>query len=101
MVCKVYRVLPVIMEIRAMLDHLDNQVNRVKLDLEVLLEGMVHQVFRVCSVTLAHVVLPETMENMVQWVRLVHPVLQDLRVMELVTTLLLWRHCLATDKSAI
>lgn len=83
------------------MDQLDNQVNRVKLALEVLLEGMVRQVFRVCSVTLDHVVLLETMENMVRWVLLVHPVLLDLQVMELVTTLLLWRHCLVTDKSAI
>lgn len=101
MVCKVYRVRQEILVIREMLDHQDNRANRVRQALEVLPEGMVRQVLRVCWEALDHVVLPETMESMVQWDPPVHLVLLDLRVMELAMTLLLWRHCWATDKSAI
>lgn len=98
MVCKVYPVQQEILATREMLDHQDNRANRVRQALEVLPEGTVRQVLRVCWEALDRVVLPETMESMVQWDRQVHLVLLDLRVMELVMTLLLWRHCWATDK---
>lgn len=101
MVCKVYPVQQEILATREMLDHQDNRANRVRQVLEVHPDEMVRQVLRVCWEALDRVVLPETMESMVQWDRQVRPDLLDLRVMELVMTLLLWRHCWATDKSAI
>lgn len=101
MVCKVYQVLREILVTRVILDRQDSRANQVKLDLEVLPEGMGHQVHRVCWVWLVLVVPLETMVSMGRVVLLVHPVPLALRVMELVMTQLLWRLCLAMDKSVI